>query len=256
MQKLIWLFASLLMATLLAACAPESKPGLLTDSGEDGEDVEEETAEEVIEFVALCEKPGLSAAVSATIKVLLEATETESCEDAAAVIVEEKSIDLTEMKVQDIEPILVFKSLRYLYLSGTGVSLEQAGQLVLLYNLEVLDLSANGLSSVPELPVRIAKLDLSDNRIVDVGGALKNLTVLTQLSLRQSPVPRLSALPSSLNALDIGATPAERDARNLPVLKSLKNLKELYLTRKTTAEKLRQTFPALGFVLDKPLAIE
>lgn len=255
MSKLIWLFATLFLATLLVACAPESKSGLFAGLDEDEGGVEAESAE-VAEFVALCEKQNLSTTVSATIKTLLQATESETCEDAATAIVEEQSLDLTEHEVRDLEPILVFKSLRSLFLSATGLSQEQAGQLVLLYNLETLDLSANGLAAVPELPVRLTKLDLSENRISAIRGELKTLIVLSHLSLRANGLARLPALPPSLLALDIGDNPAERELSRLSALKSLPKLRELYLTRKVTADKLKPLYKTLSLIMNKPLTIQ
>jgi internalin A len=120
-----------------------------------------------------------------------------------------------------------------------------------------LDLSERNVQDVSPILVftGLEKLSLAETGVkIEEVKKLSRLGTLTHLSLRENNLRSLQGLPETVEHLDIGLNPVERDLKNLTYLKSL-NLKTLHITERTIIKALQKALPKTTLVLNKPLEL-
>lgn len=244
----------LALLIFVGACSPVSKSGLIQEDPESSD--RDEASVEALEFSKLCNDVKAAGSIKTTVKLIVEKTKSGDCLEAAEKVIEAEELDLSQEAVLDVKPILFFKGLKALYLSATGVSYEDIGELSRLEKLEILDVSENALRAVPPLSPSLKKLDVSGNEIEKLSVTTKLLMSLEELSIRDNNVAELEGIPTNLKALDVGENPVEGSFKNFGTLRDLKMLKDLYLTNEKLFSNFKKHHPKLNLFFDRALEIE
>lgn len=152
-------------------------------------------------FAAWCRKTDRTAAETATVVAMLDATpggisalgDTAACNAADSFLRSIITLDLSGREVQSLEPLTHLPQLVTLMLARNNIT--DLRPLPKLAALGHLDLSGNGLTSVAALAplTALTRLDLSDNSITDIR-ALAALPLLTSLSLDRNQIADLAPL--------------------------------------------------------------
>ncbi len=152
-------------------------------------------------FAAWCRKSDRTAAQTATVLAMLDATpggisalgDSAACNAADTFLRSITTLDLSGKDVQSLEPLTHLPQLTTLMLARNNIT--DLRPLPKLTALGHLDLSGNGLTSVAALAplTALTRLDLSDNMITDIR-ALAALPLLTSLLLDRNQIADVAPL--------------------------------------------------------------
>ena len=134
------------------------------------------------------------------------------------------------------------QSLRYIfeteriYQDNKGI-VEIPKEIDVLKNLKTLSLNDNNIQYVPELPLSLKDLRMSDNNLTKIPKSIKNLPKLKNLELEVNNITKIEKLPESLEIMTLHSNNIEKIPDDLP-----NSLKYLYLTN-NHIETIPETLP-------------
>lgn len=138
-------------------------------------------------------------------------------------------LDASDNRIREIhnESLMRYSSLQLLYLSNNFITYIEPGAFMSLPELQVLDLSVNGIRSMPsELPLTLRKLYLNGNRDLETVPLTKafNLEFLSLADCHLSALPDVGQLPYLIELNITGNPISTISAEQLAPLCRLKHL--------------------------------